>query len=101
MKKLIALFIALLFFYGCVTVKSPDGIVTTTPDANATIAILQASIETAQIALESYINFAKEQNKLQESATQREILRQQVRIEQLQQLLTTIRSTTNAKGNES
>jgi len=87
---LLALVIAVILS-ACVTMKLPDGTITTRPDTEATIAILQSSITIAQQALDAYIQFAQEQQRLEDEETQREIARQRERIEMLTGLLSALR----------
>jgi len=92
MKHIIITLILSLSLAACVTMKLPDGTVTTRPDTEATIAILQSSITIAQQALDAYIQFAQEQQRLEDEETQREIARQRERIEMLMGLLAALRS---------
>jgi len=92
LKLVIGIGLIAVMLLGCITTKSPTGETVTKSDPEVTIAILQTSVDVAQQALYAYQQFAAQQNLLQEAETQREIMRQQVRIQQMLQVIEALRN---------
>ena len=68
---------------GCVTVTTPEGTTTTKPDTEAIVAVLVHSLDVANQALQAYMQWAEEQNRLEEAEVQRNIERQRQQIEMI------------------
>ena len=96
MSRLILAFLSVLLV-SCVTIQSPEGTVTTKPDAEAIVAVLVHSLDVANQALQAYMQWAEEQNRLEEEEVQRNIERQRQQIEMIVQMINALKPQTAQK----
>jgi len=93
----VVLFVALLVVLAsCVTVTTPEGVTTTKPDTEAIVAVLVHSLDVTNQALQAYMQWAEEQNRLEEAEVQRNIERQRQQIEMIVQMINALKPQTAA-----
>ena len=80
---------------GCVTVTTPEG-TTTKPDTEAIVAVLVHSLDVTNQALQAYMQWAEEQNRLEEAEVQRNIERQRQQIEMIVSMINALMPQTAA-----
>ena len=79
---------------GCITVTTPEGTTTTKPDTEAIVSVLVHSLDVANQALQAYMAWAEEQNRLQDAEVQRNIDRQRQQIEMIVQMINALQPQT-------